>query len=131
MRAGSVREPLESTWATRELPILRSALRRLDAGEDFPSLEEIRAEIGLDVTEMRAALRALENAWPPYIEIVHARMGAHRVGGYVNAVSERTRRELGTWPSAETVWNARPTIASCCTRVTSAPRFRPETRSGP
>ena len=95
--------PLENTWTTRELPILRSALRRLDAGEDFPNLEEIRAEVGLDVTQMRAALKALENAWPPYIEVIHAGMGANLVGGYVNAVSERTRRELGTWPSAEAV----------------------------
>ena len=93
---------LESTWTTRELPILRSALRRLDAGENFPNLEEIRAEVGLDLTQRRAALRALENAWP-HIEIIHAGMGPDRVGGYVNAVSERARRELGTWPSAEAV----------------------------
>lgn len=94
---------LESTWTTRELPILRVALRRLDAGEMFPNLEEIRAEVGLDVTQMRAGLRALEHALPPYIEVAYTMAGPDRVGGHVADVSERARRELGTWPSAETV----------------------------
>lgn len=91
---------LDNTWTTRDLPILRSALRRLDAGEDFPDLEEIRAEVGLDVTQMRAGLRALEHAGPPYIELTYTMAGPARVGGHVKGVSERARRELGTWPSA-------------------------------
>ncbi len=55
-------EPLAPTWATRELPILRAALRRIDAGEDLPTLEDIRAEAGLDVVQMRAGLMALDGA---------------------------------------------------------------------
>jgi hypothetical protein len=92
-----------NTWAERELPVLRAALRRLDAGEDFPMLEEIRAEVGLDVAQMRAGLRALEDATPPYIDVSYTMAGPDHVGGHVNGVSERARRELGSWPSATAV----------------------------
>lgn len=88
--------PLESTWATRDEPILRESLRRLDAGEDCPDLHDIRRELGLEPNQMDAGLRALESAFPPYIDVEWA-------GLFVRAVSERARRELGTWPSAETV----------------------------
>ncbi len=94
-------QTLPATWGTRELPILRAALRRLDAGEDFPSLEDIRAEVSLDVTQMRAGVKALEGAFPAYISITHYSMGPDLVGGHVDAVGERARRELGTWPSVE------------------------------
>lgn len=89
-------DSIRGTWADRELPILRAALRRLDAGEDFPSIADIREEIGLDEVQMRAGLRALETASPPYLE----------VEGYaeiVKTISERARRELGSWPSAPAV----------------------------
>ena len=94
---------LESTWPTRELPILQAALRRLDAGDIFPTLEEIRAEVGLDVAQMRAGVDALESASPPYMEVSNAWGNPNHVGGHVSRVSERARRELGTWPSAESV----------------------------
>lgn len=90
-----------STWGARELPILAAALRRLDAGEYFPSLEEIRAEVDLSADQMRAGLKALEGATPPYIEVAYTMAGAAVVGGHVVNVSERARRELGSWPSPE------------------------------
>ena len=147
-------ETLESTWATRELPSLRAALRRLDPGEmrrlraemhqrmlgngycarpvgldchfesicesctffqttigfrptlerqDFPDLERIREEVGLDVAQMRSGLRALESAWPPCLQVQYTLGGPDRVSGHIVAVGERARRELGTWPSAETL----------------------------
>lgn len=89
------------TWAYRELPILAAALRRLDSGETFPSLEVIRAEVGLEVIQMRAGLSALESAQPPYVTVQYTMAGPEHVGGFVTSVSERTRRLLGSWPSAE------------------------------
>jgi hypothetical protein len=102
-----VPEPLESTWASRELPILRAALRRLDAGADYADLEEIRQEVGLSGEQLLAGLRALESADPPYLEFEMA-MGwsEEQASGSVDAVSERARRELGTWPSAESLVEA-------------------------
>jgi hypothetical protein len=102
-----VDEALESTWASRDLPILRAALRRLDDGEDLPDLEEIRQELGLSGDQLRAGIRALQSADPPYIEVaLSGGWSEARASGSVEGVSERARRELGTWPSAESLVDA-------------------------
>jgi hypothetical protein len=82
------------------MPILASALRRSDAGESFPSLEEIRNEVGLDVPQMRAGLSALRDALPPYMEFTMHMAGPNVTHGFVTSIGERTRRELGSWPSS-------------------------------
>jgi hypothetical protein len=46
------------------------------------------------MTKCGAGMRALETADPPYIE---------RDGRDIWGVTERARRELGTWPSPESV----------------------------
>jgi hypothetical protein len=83
------------------MPILMATLRRLDAGEFFPSLEDLRADVGLDVTQMRVGVLALTSADPPYLDVTFTMAGPDLVGGHVNSVSERARRELGSWPTAE------------------------------
>jgi hypothetical protein len=92
---------IAETWTSRDLPILVAALRRLDAGDPFVDLEELRHEVGLDVATMRAGLKALEGAWPPYIDVTYTMAGPDRVGGHLQGVSERCRRELEAWPSAD------------------------------
>lgn len=92
---------IQETWTWRELPILRAALHRVDHQEDL-ALEAIRAETGLTGPQLRQGLHALENATPPYLDVAIA--GGWRddyAGGLLLSVSERTRRELGSWPSAE------------------------------
>jgi hypothetical protein len=96
---------MDSTWATRELPILASALRQLDTGQQFASLEGIREEVGLSVAQMRAGVKALESASPPYLATHTMHEGPARVGGFVTGVSERARRELGTWPTSTSVFD--------------------------
>jgi hypothetical protein len=95
--------PMENTWAERDLPILKSALRRLDSGESFPQLEDIRNEVGLSVVQMRLGIDALCGAYPPYMTVRINLTGPDRVGGFVESASERARRELGTWPSASSI----------------------------
>lgn len=85
---------LESTWTTRDLPILRECLRRIDGGEAVVYFDDIRDAVGLDVAQMNVGMTALETASPPYIFME---------GNFLQGVSERARRELGTWPSAETL----------------------------
>lgn len=96
-------EPLRETWTTRELPILAAILRELDEGGRPVSLEQIRTVIGLSVEEMRLGIDALAHADPPYLEVSLTMAGPERVGGHARRVSERARRELGTWPTAESV----------------------------
>lgn len=96
-------DELPETWTTRELPILRAALRVIDNGE-IADLEEIRRELDLPGMQVWAAVQALEHAWPPYIE-TSLTMGWRddHASGHITQVSERARRELGTWPSADDV----------------------------
>jgi hypothetical protein len=92
-------EPLQETWATRELPILRLALREVDAG-GVADLEAIRQELELPGMQVYAAVSALDDAG--YIEMSLA-MGwsEGHASGHITRVHERARRELGTWPTAE------------------------------
>jgi hypothetical protein len=58
------------TWTNRELPILQAALRRVDAGEMNPTLDDIRTEVGLEVDQIQIAVDALEDA--DYLELRRA-----------------------------------------------------------
>lgn len=62
-------DDVEPTGARRELPILRAALARMDAGEELVRLRPIQADVGLDAAQMRIGLRALETANPPYVSV--------------------------------------------------------------
>lgn len=88
-------EPTE-TWTTHELPLLRIALREDDAGSQA-DFAEMAAETGIDQEQVWLAVRALLNAG-----YVDAFLGNARTGT-VNSVTERTRRELGSWPSPESL----------------------------
>jgi hypothetical protein len=123
-------EALESTWASRDLPILRAALRRLDAGEDYPELEAIRQELGFSGDDLLAGIRALESADPPYID-VELGMGwreDHASGSFAG-VSERARRELGTWPSAESLVDALAAAFAQAAEATQEPEEKRRLRA--
>src|SRR4051794_23018298 len=91
-------EGVTPTWATRELPILTAAFKRLDAGAPVVLIGHLREELGLDSPQMRAGLIALATAHPPYIKM-QLTGGPNTVGGRITGVSERARVVLGAWPS--------------------------------
>jgi hypothetical protein len=69
-------------------------------------MEEIRQELGLDALDFARGVKALADADPPYLEVMFAAGGWSDVkagGGFVEAVTERARRELGSWPSPDTL----------------------------
>lgn len=121
---------LASTWADRELPILRAALRRIDGGEEWPDLREIRAEAGLTADQMRVGLNALVDAFPPYITIRTVKGSPDEVEGHVKSVGERARRELGTWPSAESVVDRLAVALSEAADAEQEPGRRSKLRAG-
>lgn len=95
---------LRETWTTRELPLLRAALAQLDDGAEAVELDELRKSLGMTAGQILAAVDALGSAQPPYIDVT-LRNGwdGERSPGYIDRVHERGRRELGTWPTAESV----------------------------
>src|SRR5581483_9261812 len=93
---------LRETWTTRELPILRHVTARLDSGAQEIGFGEIREALGLEVQEIQLGVHALEDAEPPYLRARWQPVGMGRsTSGMVMFVTERARRELGTWPTAE------------------------------
>jgi hypothetical protein len=100
---------VEDTWARRDFPILVVAFRRFESDANRPAnlgqLEEIRRDLDLAPRDFVAGLHALADAEPPYIELETASgwSDERAGGGYISAISERARRELGAWPSPEGV----------------------------
>ena len=95
-------EEVTATWATRELLILRCALRRLDGGELLVELEDVRQETELPTDQLWAGVQALAHSDPPYIQVSLAGGWTDdHASGVIEGVSERARRELGSWPSAD------------------------------
>lgn len=82
------------TWTWRELPILEIAVRDADAGAQF---EDIAAETGLELKDVWHGAKALDDGG--YINAAAA--GAF--SGFVPSVTERGRREVGAWPTAESL----------------------------
>jgi DNA-binding MarR family transcriptional regulator len=86
---------VEETWVSRELPILRVALEQIEAGETFVKIGALKEQLGLSDVSMGVAIRSLEKAG--YIEAASLQRGPIAI----KDVTERTRRELGAWPSAD------------------------------
>lgn len=78
-------------------------LRRSDEGDEWVGLEGVRQAVGLDVPQMKTGLDALQAASPSYLKTDHRNGAVDVVHGYVSTIGERTRRELGSWPSPESV----------------------------
>jgi hypothetical protein len=98
---------VEDTWARRELPILLAAYRRVESGEgrSVHQLEQMRQELGMSARDFQLGLEALANADPPYIEVRFAAGWSEEKagGGLIDGITERGRRELGGWPTANTL----------------------------
>ena len=61
----------ESTWETRDLPILRVLVEHFDNSDTPIPVEEIVTLAGLSLTTSREGLRSIGRANPPYIEYMH------------------------------------------------------------
>jgi hypothetical protein len=74
-----------------------AALSCLDAGAGLVDFGDLQRYTGLSREQLWAGLRALNTAEPPY-QILQGRV--------VPGVSERARRELGTWPATDSLVDA-------------------------
>ncbi|SDS08177.1 hypothetical protein [Actinopolymorpha singaporensis] len=92
-------EPIEDTWYTRDLPLLRATVRLCDkSATGGASFTGIAAESGMSESEVHAGLRALDHGG--YFVKTEGAWGAGII--HVFGVTGEARRVVGSWPSPET-----------------------------
>jgi len=90
-------DQLEDTWSRRELPLLREAAGRLEAGETNLYVSALAEELAMDPNQAQLAVDALSD--DGYLDGV--RVEEIRGPVVVTHISAKARRELGQWPSGE------------------------------
>lgn len=91
---------MESTWESRDLPVLDAAVRYLDehAGESFPQGYDLAEMTGLSNEDVTRALTALEHQ---YVRI--QKTYGDPKNWTVMAVYPGTREAVGQWPTPESL----------------------------
>lgn len=98
--ASGMGSAVESTWESRELPILRALVGLFDSIEMVDgSLAAVVTATGLPDDDVKRGLKALMTASPPYIEARATSQTSYPMR--VLGVTERARREIGQWPTPE------------------------------
>lgn len=93
---------MESTWETRELPLLAAAVEWFDDPDaNIMNMPDIIERSGLSEDDVKRALRRLDSATPPYFEGVETAEFIYPVA--LSRVTERALREVGAWPTPESL----------------------------
>jgi DNA-binding Lrp family transcriptional regulator len=89
-------DPLQDTWTSRDLPVLREAARLLDSATGWARFSQLADATRLSLAEVEAAVSALES--DGYIT---ARRVWPREASRVGSLSAEARRQVGLWPTPE------------------------------
>jgi hypothetical protein len=91
---------MESTWDTRDLPVLDAIVRYFDEhdGPEIPDVGTFAKLTGLDPGQVARAVRALS---PRFIKTAATMGGLMHVA--IMGVTDEARQAVGQWPSPE-VW---------------------------
>jgi hypothetical protein len=91
---------MESTWETRDLPVLDAIVRYFDQhdGPEIPDVETFAKRTEIDPGQVGRAVRALS---PRFIKTQATLGGLTEVG--IMGVTDEARQVVGQWPSPE-VW---------------------------
>jgi hypothetical protein len=92
---------MESTWESRDLPVLDVVVRYFDehAQGAMLSCKQVADLAGREPTDVYRALKVLQ---PTYVRLVEG-LGHGPLASSVRGVTDDARRVAGQWPSAETV----------------------------
>lgn len=103
MTVASARLPaMESTWASRELPVLEALVSLLDEPDAFMvQVSDISGRTGIEPRQVAKSLDAMEGYYVGHFQ-------KHMSGGvpdrwYVTEVTPLARQVVGQWPSGENV----------------------------
>jgi hypothetical protein len=89
---------MESTWETRDLPVLDAIVRYFDEhdGPEIPDVETFARITGMDPGQVARAVRALS---PRFIKTAATMGGLMHVA--IMGVTDEARQAVGQWPSPE------------------------------
>lgn len=94
---------VDDTWTAHELPVLAYLVERFEAPDALDvRAAEIAQTLDLPPIDVGRSLRKLADATPPYVS-VYAPAAELRDPDLVYDVTERARRAVGQWPTAESV----------------------------
>lgn len=94
-------EPLPDTWHNRDLPVLREAVKRIDAApRDKPTVHDFATALNIDEETTRRSLTALERDGLVTL-IWEQRAAVRRRIRSVADVSADAYRKAGAWPTPE------------------------------
>jgi hypothetical protein len=90
---------VESTWETRDLPVLEYIVEYYDEHGDAPDPSLICEALDMDDEDVQRALRALQHDQPPFITDVRTTAAGTIFG--VGAPTGHARRTVGAWPTPD------------------------------
>lgn len=92
---------MDSTWETRDLPVLRAIVELSEEGVGNVPVESVASRTGLDEETVRAAFLALEGEQPPFCRFSETqRLGGRRMD-FARSPTGHARRTVGAWPTPE------------------------------
>lgn len=96
---------MESTWESRDLPVLEAIVQLLDETGDSVEGEQIVKRTGFDSQTVALAVKALQGEDPPFFDARVIRRAAFRPLEVVSVsnLTGHARRTVGAWPTPENV----------------------------
>jgi hypothetical protein len=89
---------MESTWESRDLPVLDAVVRFFEKEYDgvLPSAQTFAGRLGMDPVQVAKAVGALS---PTYLAISPSMGGPESLS--IEGVTDEARRKVGQWPTPE------------------------------
>jgi hypothetical protein len=89
---------MESTWESRDLPVLDAVVRYFEEEYDgeYPTTQLFADRLGMDLQQVARAVSALS---PTYLVIAPSMGGPGSLS--IDGVTDEARRAVGQWPSPE------------------------------
>ena len=94
--------PMDSTWETREMPVLAAVVQLCDEddwGQAEP--EQIAERTGLAVADVKKAVYRLLGEQPPFFQVADATTFGGRDFASVHSPTGHAQRTVGAWPTPE------------------------------
>jgi predicted transcriptional regulator len=90
---------MEDTWGSRDVPVLNAAVALLERSY-MVTVSDIAGRTGLELADVARSLEALD---PTYVDFRKTTTGGDPRYWYVHKVTPAARKEVGQWPTPESL----------------------------